>query len=112
MQSSVEQYNVASEFSPFPAGRNVSDGPYSGEGFRNGVLVPIIVSKKRTALILDEVEGFGSSFLEEAFGGLIRECNFSSDDIEAYIEMRTTDELLLEEIRQYIKDAQAIARQS
>ena len=64
---------VSEEFSSTPGGRSRSMGPDSGEAFREH-LVKILRKKppETVEVILDGAEGYGSSFLEEAFGGLIR----------------------------------------
>ena len=65
------------DFVPYPGGRFVSDGEYSGEWFREQILVPAlnqaIQNHEKLTVILDGVPGYGISFLEEAFGGIIRE---------------------------------------
>jgi hypothetical protein len=57
-----------SEKPTFPAGRNRSDGPYSGEFLRDEKLLPVLAQDK-VIVDLDGTLGYGSSFLEEAFGG-------------------------------------------
>lgn len=63
-----------SDFSKFPGPRYKKLGSYSGEEFRDTVLIPAIEKGYVDLVIdLDGVFGFGSSFLEEAFGGLVRQ---------------------------------------
>jgi len=64
--------DIASEFSVTPAGRFYSDGPDSGERFREEFLVPALRSPEPITIKIDGTAGYGSSFLEEAFGGLVR----------------------------------------
>lgn len=71
--------NIAEQFSRTPGGRFYSDGPYSGQQFREKVLRPALEKGGLVEVILDGVRGYGSSFLEEAFGGLIREGMDKSD---------------------------------
>lgn len=70
------KYIIGKEFSPDPAGRYYSDGDASGEQFREDVLKPLINKLGPNEVLtvnLDEgVEGYGSSFLSEAFGGLVK----------------------------------------
>lgn len=65
-----------SDFSSYPVGRFPKDGPYNGQTFRDTILIPnvrtAIDERKRLVVSLKDVWSLGSSFLEEAFGGLIR----------------------------------------
>ena len=65
---------IARDFSPTPGGRFRVMGPRSGEEFREMLRKELRRTPNETVeVILDGVEGYGSSFLEEAFGGLIRQ---------------------------------------
>jgi hypothetical protein len=68
--------SIAQDFSPFPGGRYRADGPFSGEKFRDDILLPALVDAEkngsRVIVILDGAVGYSSSFLEEVFGGLVR----------------------------------------
>lgn len=74
---------IAKDFSRSPSGRyHPDDGPFSGQRFRDEFLYP--------ALLVDEVEvnldgvlTLGSSFLDEAFGGLVREKKLSVDFLKS-----------------------------
>lgn len=94
--------NVARDFSRYPAGRYVDDGPYSGAAFRDGILIPALKAGELIAVELDGVRGYGSSFLEEAFGGLVRN-GFSSDQIRQLVTLKSADRSLVEEIEDYIE---------
>ena len=67
---------VATDFTEIPGARYESQGPNSGEQFRNEILYPKFIEcqKNNEELIvdLDGGYGYGSSFLEESFGGLVR----------------------------------------
>ena len=71
---------VAEDFSRSPSGRYLSDGPNSGERFREELLYPAIVNGK-VEVVLDGVLTLGSSFLDEAFGGLVREKGMAAADL-------------------------------
>ena len=64
------------EFTTAPGGRYRKDGEKSGEEFRDELLLPAVLAAleegKTVTIDLDGVIGYGSSFLEEAFGGLER----------------------------------------
>lgn len=78
--------SIAEDFSPVPAGRTRKDGPKSGEGFREDHLLPKLQQAAKEGGIvevsLDGVEGLGSSFLEEAFGGLIRKRHYTKEQLK------------------------------
>lgn len=64
---------VGKDFSEEPFGRISSDGKFSGESFRENLLKPAILSYDVVEVDFDDVKNvITSSFLEEAFGGLIR----------------------------------------
>jgi hypothetical protein len=63
---------IAKDFSRYPSGRRIADGPHSGEKFREEFLVPALKTHDEVVIILDGVKGYPSSFTEEAFGGLVR----------------------------------------
>lgn len=94
--------NVAQDFSRYPAGRYVDDGPFSGAAFRDNILVPALKAGEEIVVELDGVRGYGSSFLEEAFGGLVRN-GFSTDQIHQLITLQSVDRSLVEEIEEYIE---------
>ena len=71
--------DMAADFSPYPSGRIPSDGSFSGESFREKLLRPAIrdvvaggLNVEDIVVNIDGVRTFGSSFLDEAFGGLVR----------------------------------------
>lgn len=61
-----------SKFSQTPGGRFRDEGEYSGEEFRETVLVPLLDRGDDIIVDLDAPLGVTSSFLEEVFGGLVR----------------------------------------
>ena len=69
--SSTEIY-IAKDFSPSPAGRYPDDGPFNGQLFRESLLLPAVKNYDQVVINLNDTGGYGSSFLEEAFGGLVR----------------------------------------
>lgn len=83
---------IAKEFSRFPAGRyHPKDGDFSGERFRSEFLIPKLNnSNEIITVILDGVKGYPSSFLEEAFGGLLR-LGFSSAELKRRLRLKAED---------------------
>lgn len=76
MSDATMSIDVATDFSAYPAGRDQKDGPNNGTRFREEVLMPrlqrAISEGSKVTVNFDGVRSFGSSFLEEAFGGLVR----------------------------------------
>lgn len=101
----MQTINIAKDFSKFPAGRNRRDGNYSGEEFRVKHLAPALEKGGEVVVELDGTLGYGSSFLEEAFGGLIREHNFTSEELLQRLKLKSSRPSYLKEIEGYIIDA-------
>ena len=95
---------IAKDFSPYPAGRFCSDGPNSGERFREEFLLPNIEQGTNTTIIFNGARGYGSSFLEEAFGGLVRK-GFTPELVLSTFQLESSDESLISEVEEYIKKA-------
>ena len=106
MKETIMTIRIATDFSRFPAGRYLSDGPYSGEGFMREKLIPALQNGGKVPIILDGTMGYGSSFLEEAFGGLVRLKQWSLEDLLTKIEIVSDEEPnLIHEIHSYMEDA-------
>jgi hypothetical protein len=97
--------NIAKEFSRFPAGRFKSDGPYSGELLCDRLADILIELEDYTDLVveLDGTMGYGSAFLEEAFGGLVRRYKLSAAELRNTLTIRSEwDSSLVTEVWEYI----------
>lgn len=77
---------VAKDFSDDPFGRDSKQGPNSGERFRDDFLIPAL-ERSRKVVVDGGSLVFGYSFLEEAFGGLVRK-GFTKDDVLSRVEFR------------------------
>ena len=97
--------SVARDFTRFPAGRYKRNGDTSGEEFRERFLEGPITRSEQLTVDLDGTVGYGSSFLEEAFGGLVRATKVPSHTVLERLHLRSSDTSLCEEITQYIVDA-------
>lgn len=100
------EINIAKEYSKTPGGRHISEGAYSGEDFRKNKLKPMfdraVAEGKTLVVILDGGYGYSPSFLEESFGGLVRE---TQDVRVALIEIVSEEEPeQIENIKGYIND--------
>jgi hypothetical protein len=108
---------IATEFTRTPGSRYRSEGEFSGQSFRNSVLLPKVrqaVDKREPLLVdLDGTAGYATSFLEEAFGGLVREEGVDGATLLALLKIKSNEEPYLEDdIRRYILDAQRAAKAS
>lgn len=100
--------SIAQDFSSSPSGRFPEDGPFSGARFRDELLVPALKKNGGVEVILDGVSGFGSSFLEEAFGGLVRIHHFAKDFLGANLHIKFDDPALVfyaDSIADFINEA-------
>ena len=105
----VHRIEIATDFSDVPAGRFDA-----GELFQREFLVPALEAGGNVTVILDGVEGYGSSFLEEAFGGLIRNCGFQYSDLRQRLQIVAESEeyqVYRDIITQYMEDAARVANQ-
>lgn len=97
--------SVARDFTRYPSGRFKQHSKTSGEEFRQRFLESPILSGEQIEVDLDDTIGFGSSFLEEAFGGLVRQTRLGADAILARIQFKSADSSLIDEILEYIREA-------
>lgn len=97
--------NVAKDFTRFPSGRYKRNGQTSGEAFREQFLELPIQNREKITIELDGTIGYGSSFLEEAFGGLVRSVQIRPDELNGLMTLVSDDVALLDEIWGYIQDA-------
>ncbi len=103
-------FRIASDFSQTPGPRFIVEGDYSGEQFREdclrGLMTRAIEEDKNVQIDLDGAAGYATSFLEEAFGGLIRENGFQLADIRKHLKITSKEEpYLIDDIRLYMEDA-------
>ena len=98
--------NVRDDFSVTPGGRLKSKGPHSGESFR-GLLAKAFQNNEdgRVVVELDGTRGYGASFLEESFGGLVRNKIVPYDKIKERLELKSSKDYLKDEIWLYIEEA-------
>lgn len=84
--------SISRDFSPYPAGRTGRDGPNNGTRFREEYLVPALKEAgkigEHVTVDFDGVRSFGTSFLEEAFGGLVRREGFKKGQLQEILQLR------------------------
>ncbi len=95
--------NIANDFSKFPGGRRKADGPYSGEEFRDTLLIPALKDYDYVEVQLDGVVGYPASFLEEAFGGAV---TVLGNSIQKKLSFKVSDDpYVVAEINTYMQRA-------
>ena len=100
--------NIAKDFSRSPAGRFETDGPFSGEAFREKLLRPALATSERVEVDLNGALGFGSSFLEEAFGGLVRKCGLTAAELHRRLTIKSNLRTYVERVWRYVDEAKPI----
>lgn len=106
MTKTGKAINIAKQFYDAPAGRFPEDGKYNGQRFRQEYLVPALLAEGDVFVDMDGTDGYGSSFLEEAFGGLVRLCGFSPSQLHERLVLKSDeDESFIEEVWEYIDNA-------
>ncbi|WP_220738738.1 STAS-like domain-containing protein [Shewanella sp. c952] len=84
------EINVVEDFHPRPYGRDPEDSPgcelTCGKKFREEKLAPALkeaISNNSQVIVdLTGYNRYGRSFLDEAFGGLIRESGFTGEQVK------------------------------
>jgi uncharacterized protein DUF4325 len=97
--------SVAKDFTRFPAGRYKRNGDTSGESFRERFLEQPLRNGAHVTVDFDGTVGYGSSFLEEAFGGLVRSLQMPAPRLLELLTLKSSDPSICEEVREYIFDA-------
>lgn len=99
--------NIATDFTKTPGARYYSDGPYSGQQFREEKLKEYFKDPDDERVVtvdLDGVKGYAPSFLEESFGGLVR--RYGRDRVKRKIKIITSKfHFFKAKAEQYIEDA-------
>jgi hypothetical protein len=99
--------SIAKDFSVYPGGRTPEDGPFSGQEFRETFLIPALSGSEEVEINFDGTRGYGSSFLEEAFGGLVRK-GFMKNRILSVFRLVSLRHSIIDEVRRYIDTAQSV----
>lgn len=94
--------SIAEQFSRDPVGRIDADSDYNGTRFREEHLAPALRKLSATEHLevsFDGLEGAGSSFLEEAFGGLVRVERMAASFLDSQLLLSTTEHGLQDTVR-------------
>ena len=104
-EATRRRISVVADFSDEPFGRFPSDGPNNATRFREEILVPAL---RRYDQVIVDLNGafFGSSFLEEAFGGMVRFGQFRQHELRKKLEILHNLEIYVRASWRYIKLAE------
>lgn len=98
------------DFSVIPGSRQRDEGKkaHSGQEFREDYLEPkfkeALSQNTKLKVDLDGTLGYGTSWLEEVFGGLARK--YGKDLVSKTLELKSDEEpYLIDDINEYIKNA-------
>lgn len=98
------------DFSKYPGPRYEKLGANSGEKFRDSFLIPALLEDPNLIVDFDGVFGYGSSFLEEAFGGLVRQGISKDKLINLKNNLKSKDQSIVDEVISYIDDALKVSK--
>lgn len=97
--------NIARDFTRYPSGRYKKNGTTSGEAFREQFLEEPLSKGEKVTVEFDGTIGYGSSFLEEAFGGLVRKTRIPHATLAELLTLSSSDKSIEAEVNQYISEA-------
>lgn len=103
----MKTFNFVDIFTDMPGGRYPTDGSYNGETFREEHLLPLLAEHGEITIDLTGIYGAGSSFLEEAFGGIVRHGYYTSEQLKSKLHITGCD-YTAETISKLIDEGQEI----
>lgn len=98
----VKMIDVGKQFAVLPGGRK---GERGGERFRVDILVPALKESDQVEVDLDGTLGLGSSFLDEAFGGLVREHGYTASQLKKRLKIKFSIASYVDDCWGYINKA-------
>ena len=103
-----KRIKISEDFSKIPGARYRKDGEYSGQQFYEDILEPRYKSLnqekgEKLEIDLDGTEGYATSFLDEAFGGLAREYG-KEKVIKSLVFISYEEPYLIDEIKSYMNE--------
>lgn len=103
--------NISKDFSITPGGRFIHEGEFSGEKFRKEILFPMyeesLKNNEKLIIDFDGCFGYATSFLEEAFGGLVRDKK--EKGILNHMEFISNDDVTIPDlIKEYVSKEESL----
>jgi len=97
---------ICSDFSKYPAGRYKTDGPYSGQHFLEDFLLPALKEPDTTVEVdMDGTLGYGSSFLQAAFGDLVT-AGYTESELQERLFLKSKDKSFVVGVWCYISEVE------
>lgn len=78
---------VVKDFSPRPFGRYPKHSDFCGQNFRAQLLAPAMKEFDRVIVDLNGYNRYGRSFIDEAFGGLVRDEGWTQKELRKHLEI-------------------------
>lgn len=102
----IVRIDVARDFSTDPFGRYPTHGPDSGQRFRTDFLERPLRNGDHVLVDIDGVTGLSSSFLDEAFAGLVRQGIVPADRFFEFVTIKSErDPSYIDDVRDYVTEA-------
>lgn len=106
MSEAEIKIEIARQFSQEPYGRWPEHGNDNGERFRQEYLVPALKKYDKVSVEMGGAVGYGSSFLEESFGGLVRLGYFTRAHLLTHLNVHHPLQTNEERVWNYINNAE------
>lgn len=105
----IVKIDLAADFSAHPFGRYPIHGPVNGQRFRQDVLLPALGRGEMVVVDIDGTTGLSSSFLDEAFAGLVRMGAVTRESFFDRIKIKSArDPSYIEDIAEYVGEAELV----
>jgi hypothetical protein len=100
------EIDLARDFSAHPYGRYDRHGPVNGSRFRREKLEPPLRAGDDVLVDLDGTSGLSSSFLDEAFAGLVKSGVLTPNQFPKRVRIKSLrDPTYLDDIMEYVNEA-------
>ncbi|MGY2215727.1 STAS-like domain-containing protein [Pseudomonas sp. SDO558_S425] len=98
---------VVSKYTDMPIGRNELDGPKNGKDYREKYLLPALKEYQVVKVDFNGTLGTTPSFLEELFGGVVRERHLTAAELISRVPVIYKFESVKNNVVKYITEAEA-----
>ncbi len=96
---------AVSEYTDMPIGRDEKDGPKNGADYRDNYVIPALDQYSLVKIDFNNTLGAAPSFLEELFGGLVRDGKITPENFHSRIQVVYSYQSVKNNITRYVKEA-------